>query len=117
MAPAPLREVDAGVALPLCERDAMTTPARRHPLSWFSDHARDVNAVMGRQAPTARMRKLMIREGQVKRVPTALRNLRAHELTDAGHALRSAGRRKKGGRDADQIGAPGGRAVSDDVGG
>jgi hypothetical protein len=43
----------------------MTTTMRWRALRWFADHAVDVNGVMGRKQPSAWMRRLMIREGQL----------------------------------------------------
>jgi hypothetical protein len=43
----------------------MTTPARYRALEWFADHERDPLSVLLRKRPSARMRNLMAREGQV----------------------------------------------------
>ena len=48
----------------------MTTPARYNALQWFHDHeALGRTEMLTRKPPTARMRKLMAKEGQVYRIP------------------------------------------------
>lgn len=48
----------------------MTTPARYRALQWFLDHeALGPDAMMRRQPPTTRMRRLMAKEGEVIRLP------------------------------------------------
>jgi hypothetical protein len=73
-----------------------TTTARWRALFWFADHARDVNAVMGRKLPSTRMRNLMIREGQVVRVPAGGFGHARFVLTETGGALLESRRRGHG---------------------
>jgi hypothetical protein len=48
----------------------MPTPARYRALQWFLDHeAQGPDEVFNRRPPSARMRKLMAKEGQVVRLP------------------------------------------------
>jgi hypothetical protein len=71
----------------------MTTAARWRALHWFKDHAADVNAVMGRRQPTAKMRRLMIREGQLEAKKLDGFKLQAFVLTAAGAAVEASRRR------------------------
>jgi len=63
----------------------MPTPARYYALQWFSDHeAHGPDAVIGRKAPTARMRSLMEKEGEVTHEPVGQFKYRKWILTPAG---------------------------------
>jgi hypothetical protein len=65
----------------------MTTTARWKALRWFADHAADINAVMGRKMPSGKMRKLMIRDGQIASTDVGSFRHRRFELTAHGHAM------------------------------
>lgn len=64
----------------------MVTTARWRALRWFADHAVDINSVMGRRMPSTKMRRLMIRDGQLKGEQIAFDGKR-FTLTESGQAL------------------------------
>jgi hypothetical protein len=65
----------------------MTTTARWRALRWFADHAADINAVFGRRMPSAKMRKLMMRDGQIMSSDVGSFKHRRFELTAQGRAM------------------------------
>lgn len=62
------------------------TTHRWAALRWFRDHERDVNAVLCRRPPSARMVGMMLQDGQVRRIDTGLRTLPKLVLTEKGQA-------------------------------
>lgn len=60
----------------------MTTRARYRALSWFADHDQDATSVLFGRKPTKRMINLMLREGQLLRIPT-----KNWLLTDVGRRI------------------------------
>jgi hypothetical protein len=80
----------------------MTTTARWRALRWFADHAADINKVMGRRQPSGKMRKLMIREGQLQRVPVGGFGHAYFVLTEQGWLmLANKHKRKKANKEED----------------
>jgi hypothetical protein len=79
----------------------MPTPARYHALQWFHDHevlGRD--AVFTRKSPTTRMRRLMVREGQVERLPVGQLDHYQWRLTPQGREALGAKQKKRDKADA-----------------
>jgi hypothetical protein len=63
----------------------MPTPARFYALQWFHDHeAHGPDSVIGRRPPTTRMRRLMLKEGEVENQPVGQFKFRKWRLTPAG---------------------------------
>jgi hypothetical protein len=62
----------------------VTTRARYRALGWFADHERDPLSVLLAKRPSTRMRNLMWREGQLKRITLGQFNLERWLLTDTG---------------------------------
>jgi hypothetical protein len=79
----------------------MTTTARYNALKWFADHERlGPDGVLGRDPPSARMRRLMAKEGHVYRLPVGQFEYQKWLLTPEGReVLEQKGKRKK-------VGAP-----------
>jgi hypothetical protein len=74
----------------------MTSTGRWKALRWFADHAVDVNDMIGRgRPPTSKMRNLMIREGQLARVPLGSFGHAKFELTPEGCELLANKHKKK----------------------
>lgn len=66
----------------------MPTSARWYALQWFSDHEKGgPDAVLTRKAPSTRMRRLMVRNGQVERRPIGQFNFQAWVLTPEGREM------------------------------
>jgi hypothetical protein len=81
----------------------MPTPARYYALQWFHDHeALGPDGVITRKPPSARMRRLMAKEGQVIRLPIGQFEYQKWLLTPKGREALQAKptRRKKA--DADE---------------
>jgi hypothetical protein len=75
----------------------MTTPARYRALQWFLDHEElGRTAMLKRDPPTTKMRRLMAREGQVLRIPVGQLDHYQWRLTPAGRrALQNKPQRKR----------------------
>lgn len=84
----------------------MLTPARYYALQWFSDHeALGPDGVFGRKPPSARMRRLMAKEGQVIRLPIGQFEYQKWLLTPQGRealAAKPPPRRSRSMPDADE---------------
>ena len=66
----------------------MTTPARYRALQWFSDHeALGPDEMLSRKPPSAKMRRMMAREGQVIRLPLGQFELYKWRLTPQGREV------------------------------
>jgi hypothetical protein len=66
----------------------MTSPARYYALRWFFDHEEGgPDAVFNRKPPSARMRRLMAKEGQVMRLPIGQFAYQNWRLTDQGREV------------------------------
>jgi hypothetical protein len=66
----------------------MTTKARFFALEWFWDHqAMGPNAIFDRKPPTLRMRNLMLKEGQIARLPLGQFDYAQWRLTSEGAAV------------------------------
>jgi hypothetical protein len=66
----------------------MPTPARWYALAWFRDHETGgPDAVFGRKAPSARMRRLMVKQGEVERAPVGQFAYQKWTLTTLGHEV------------------------------
>jgi hypothetical protein len=66
----------------------MPTPARYYALQWFFDHEEHgPNGVFGRKAPSARMRRLMAKQGEVMRVPLGQFDYQVWRLTPQGREV------------------------------
>ena len=73
----------------------MTTTGRWKALRWFKDHAEDINSVAGTRMPSARMRRTMLKEGQLRQEPVGSFGHQRFTLTEAGHALLASKRKHK----------------------
>jgi hypothetical protein len=63
----------------------MTTPARYKALKWFLDHEElGPDGVFSRRPPSARMRRLMAKDGQVYRIPVGQFAYQQWRLTPEG---------------------------------
>jgi hypothetical protein len=63
----------------------MTTSARYRALKWFHDHETlGSDAMLSREPPTTRMRRLMAKEGQAIRMPTGQFEHHKWRLTELG---------------------------------
>lgn len=60
------------------------TKARRLALQWFADHEREPLSVLMADKPTPRMRRLMVKEGHVARIPVGQFGFDKWVLTYAG---------------------------------
>jgi hypothetical protein len=68
-----------------------TTPARYSALKWFFDHETlGPDEMLTRKPPSARMRRLMAREGQVERQPLGQFEYQKWLLTAQGRAVLAA---------------------------
>ena len=66
----------------------MTTPARYRALQWFLDHeVLGSTGVFFRTPPSARMRRLMARQGDVYRLPIGQFELYQWRLTEQGRQV------------------------------